>query len=78
MAFAFDTLGYSKSLRQAGITQAHAEAHAEAARDFIMTELVTRKDLEDALVRQSQGLVIKCGGMIVAGIGIVATLVKLL
>lgn len=45
MAFAFDTLGYSKRLRDAGVTTDHAEAHAEAARDFIMTELVTKSDL---------------------------------
>ncbi|WPO39420.1 hypothetical protein [Tardiphaga sp. 42S5] len=45
MAFAFDTLGYSKRLRDAGVATNLAEAHAEAARDFIMTELVTKSDL---------------------------------
>jgi hypothetical protein len=45
VAFAFDTLGYSKRLRDAGIVEQQAEAHAEAARDFIMTELVTKSDL---------------------------------
>jgi hypothetical protein len=45
VAFAFDTLGYSKRLREAGIADKQAEAHAEAARDFIMTELVTKSDL---------------------------------
>ncbi len=49
MAFAFDTLGYAKKLRDAGLPQAQAEAHAEAAREFIMTELVTRYDLETAI-----------------------------
>jgi hypothetical protein len=42
--FAFDTLGFTKRLRDAGVTGEHAEAHAEAARDFIMTELATRSD----------------------------------
>jgi hypothetical protein len=46
MAFAFDSLGYAKRLRDAGLPQDQAEAHAEAAREFIMTELVTRTDLE--------------------------------
>ncbi len=32
MAYAFDTLGYSKALREAGIPTDHAEAHAQAAR----------------------------------------------
>ena len=42
MAFAFDTLGYAKHLRDVGVPQDQAEAHAEAARQFIMAELVTR------------------------------------
>jgi hypothetical protein len=33
MAFAFDTLGFSKKLRDKGIPQPEAEAHAEAVRD---------------------------------------------
>ena len=45
MAFAFDTLGYSKKLRDSGVPQDQAEAHAEAAREFIMVELVTKSDL---------------------------------
>ena len=46
MAYAFDTLGYAKRLRDAGISQGQAEAHAEAAREFVMGELVTRADLQ--------------------------------
>ena len=46
MAFAFDTLGYARKLRDAGIAADQAEAHAEAARDFVMHELVTRYDLQ--------------------------------
>jgi hypothetical protein len=48
MAYAFDTLGYAKRLRDAGISTLEAEAHAEAAREFVMAELVTRNDLEVA------------------------------
>jgi hypothetical protein len=44
-----DTLGYAKRLRDAGISQQHAEAHAEAARDFVMAELVTKTDLHASL-----------------------------
>jgi len=46
MAFAFDTLGYARKLRDAGVAADQAEAHAEAARDFVMHELVTRYDLQ--------------------------------
>jgi len=49
MAFAFDTLGYAKKLREHGIPQDQAEAHAEAAREFIMAELVTKLDLNSAV-----------------------------
>jgi hypothetical protein len=45
MAFAFGSLGYAKHLRDAGVPSDQAEAHAEAARQFIMAELATRYDL---------------------------------
>jgi hypothetical protein len=45
MAYTFDSLGYAKRLRDRGVPQDQAEAHAEAARDFIMAELVTKADL---------------------------------
>ena len=41
----FHSLGYAKRLRDRGVPQDQAEAHAEAARDFIMAELVTKTDL---------------------------------
>jgi hypothetical protein len=46
MVYASDTLGYARRLREAGVPDDHAEAHAEAAREFVMDELVTRYDLE--------------------------------
>ena len=45
MGYAFDTLAYAKRLREGGIPDRAAEVHAEAAREFIMTELVTKTDL---------------------------------
>ncbi|RAI45137.1 hypothetical protein [Rhodoplanes roseus] len=51
MVYAFDTLGYSKRLRDGGVAPEQAEAHAEAARDFIMVELVTKADLAAAVDR---------------------------
>ena len=46
MTYAFDTLGYAKKLREAGVSTEQAEAHAEAAQEFVMRELVTRFDLD--------------------------------
>jgi hypothetical protein len=45
MAYTFDSLGYAKKLRDRGVPNDQAEAHAEAARDFIMPELATKTDL---------------------------------
>jgi hypothetical protein len=56
MAFAFDTLGYAKKLREHGVPQDQAEAHAEAAREFIMAELVTKLDLSTAVTSLRQEL----------------------
>lgn len=46
MVYAFDSLSYAKRLREAGIPPEQAEAHAEAAREYVMAELVTRHDLD--------------------------------
>jgi hypothetical protein len=49
MVYTFDSLGYAKRLRENGVAQNQAEAHAEAARDFIMAELATKADLRTEL-----------------------------
>ena len=49
VVWAFDTLGYAKRLREAGVPNPQAEGHAEAAREFIMIELVTKQDLQVAI-----------------------------
>ena len=77
MAYAFDTLGYAKRLRNAGINQEQAEAHAEAARDFVMGELVTRSDLQAAMDSLSLRLSVRLGVMLATGIGILAAILKL-
>ncbi|MFY9294857.1 MAG: hypothetical protein WAP03_29865 [Methylorubrum rhodinum] len=84
MAFAFDTLGYSKTLREAGIPTEHAEAHAEAAREFIMHELVTKEDLRvtkeelrTAIDLQTLQMTVRLGGLVAAGFAAFAALIKL-
>ncbi|PYE90012.1 hypothetical protein [Phyllobacterium leguminum] len=70
MAITFDTLGYSKRLRDGGIDQKHAEHHAEAVRDFVMPELATKADLRAALETQTLRLTLVNGGMLATAIGI--------
>jgi hypothetical protein len=77
MVFALDTLGYAKHLRDSGVPRDQAEAHAEAARDFIMTELVTKIDLEAALDRITLRMTVRFGVMLVTSLGVLAALLKL-
>ena len=87
MVYAFDTLGYAKRLRDAGISQQQAEAHAEAAREFVMGELVTRADLQvvkadlqAALDTLSLRLTLRLGAMLATGlaasVGLLAAIIK--
>jgi hypothetical protein len=77
MAYAFDTLGYAKRLRNAGISQEQAEAHAEAAREFVMGELVTRSDLQAAMDTLSLRLTLRLGVMLATGLATIAAIIKL-
>ena len=77
MAFAFDTLGYAKRLRDAGIPTGQADAHAEAAREFIMTELVTKADLQTAVELISLRLTVRLGGMLAVAVGALAVFIRL-
>ena len=77
MAYAFDTLGYAKRLRAAGVPSEQAEAHAEAAREFIMAELVTKSDLQAAIDTQTLRLTVRLGGIMVTGLGALALLLHL-
>ena len=42
-----DTLAFAKRLREAGVPNAQAEAHAEAAHDFFTGTLATKTDVVD-------------------------------
>jgi hypothetical protein len=70
-------LSHATCLRAAGVTQEQAEAHAEAARDFVMAELVTKSDLQAALDALSLRLSVRLGLMLATGIGILAAIIKL-
>jgi hypothetical protein len=77
MAFAFDSLSYAKHLRDNGVPQDQAEAHAEAARQFIMAELVTKADLQLALDNLALRLTVRTGVMMAAGLTILGAVLKL-
>ncbi|MCD4764678.1 MAG: hypothetical protein K8R28_11730 [Desulfobacterales bacterium] len=70
----FDILAYAKKLKAAGVPDEQAEVQAEALKDIVNTELMSKRDLTEAKIE-----IIKwVAGMLVAQAAIVATLVKLL
>ncbi len=73
----FDTLGYAKRLREKGVPSEQAEAHAEAARDFIMIELVTKTDLTAAMDNLALRLTVRLGAMLAAGVALLGAINKL-
>ncbi len=77
MVFAFDTLSFARHLREHGVPQAQAEAHAEAARQFIMAELVTKQDLNLALENLKLSLTVRLGAMLFLAVGALAAIQKL-
>ncbi|MGJ4945122.1 hypothetical protein ACQR1W_31490 [Bradyrhizobium sp. HKCCYLS1011] len=78
MAFAFDTLGYSKRLQEGGVPRPQADAHAEAARDFVMSELVTKTDLTTAIDNAVLRLTVRLGTMIGASVALLGILDRIL
>lgn len=88
IAITFDTLKFSRRLKEAGVPAAQAEAEAEALSEVLevnLKELVTREDLarEADLLRRDmremeQRIVIKLGWLMAGAIGVVAAMVKLL
>jgi hypothetical protein len=77
MALIFDSLGYSRKLREAELDPQVADAAADAAREHIMRELVSREDLQLALDNLALRLTVRVGVMIAAGISILAALQRL-
>ena len=88
MAYTFDSLGYAKRLRDRGVPQDQAEAHAEAARDLIMAELVTKADLlatkqelqtelRSSIETLTLRLTVRLGAMPAVAIGALARIMKL-
>ena len=77
-ALVFDTLAYAKRLKAAGFTQEQAEVQAEAIAELVEEQLATKRDLHELVIRLTHALTIRLGGMMIAGITVVATMVKLL
>jgi len=59
------------------VLQDQAEAHAEAAREFIMAELVTNTDRQAVLETQTLRLAVRLGIMLMGAIALLGAVLKL-
>jgi hypothetical protein len=65
-AIIFNTLLFSKKLREAGFTQQQAEVQAEAIAQLIEDQIATKRDLREMENR----IILKVGAMIAASIAV--------
>ena len=77
-AIIFDTLAYAKKLKSAGFTEQQAEVQAEALASLVNEQLATKRDLQELELNLKHDLTLRLGGLMISGVAIVATLVKLL
>ena len=67
-------MGYARFLRDGGVPPEQAETHAEAARRFIMADLVTKDDLDVQTLRIS----VRVGIMLAAAVSLLAALMGIM
>lgn len=74
----FDTHAYVKKLEAVGFSEEQAEVQAEVLSALIEEQLATKRDLKELEERLTYRLTLRLGSMMMAAVGIVAALVKLL
>lgn len=81
----FDTHAFIKELKSAGLSEQQAEVQATVLSKALvefqeaqLTNLATRQDLREMELRLKHDLTLRLGGMLVVGITVIATLVKIL
>ena len=77
-AVTFDTLKFTRKLKEAGFTAKQAEGVAVAFCDAVDDELVTKSYLHAELAKLELRLTTRIGGMIVAAVAILLAFDKLL
>lgn len=74
----FDTHAYIKKLKAVGFSEEQAEVQAEVLSSLIEEQFATKRDLKELEERLTYRLTLRLGSMMVAAVGIVAALVKVL
>ena len=81
LAPGFDTLVYARRLKEAGVDEAQAEAHAEAVRDAITEGVATKADIADVrtdIARLEARMLKVAIGIVAANTGLTVAFIKLL
>jgi hypothetical protein len=74
---AFDTLEYVRRLKGAGFSEQQAEVLAEATRDLVADEMVTKSFLQSELEKVSMRLTIRMGTIAAVCVAALAAIIKL-
>jgi hypothetical protein len=73
----FDTLEFSRRLKGAGFSDQQAEVLAEATRDLIADEMVTKSFLQSELEKLAMRLTIRMGTIAAVCVAALAAIIKL-
>lgn len=76
----FNSLKYAKSLEEAGLPRAQAEAPVLLLTEIMETNLATKldiRDLEQKIIQSEQRMTIKLGTIVSIAIGVAVTLAKM-
>lgn len=76
-AMTFDTLEYARRLKGAGFSDQQAEVLAEATRDLVADEMVTKSFLQSELEKLSMRLTIRMGTIAAVSVAALAAIIKL-
>ena len=74
---AFDTLSYARRLKASGFTDQQAETLADATKELVADEMVTKSFLASELEKLSMRLTIRMGTIAVLCVGALAAIIKL-
>jgi hypothetical protein len=74
---AFDTLEFARRLKGAGFSDQQAEVLAEATRDLVADEMVTKSFLQSELEKLAMRLTIRMGTLAAVSVAALAAIIKL-
>ena len=74
---AFDTLSYARRLKASGFTDQQAETLADATKELVTDQMVTKSFLESELDKLSMRLTIRMGTIAILCVGALAAVIKL-